>query len=349
MFGEQTDALVLALLVLTMGLAGCAGDAPDQDASDDDGTDGDEPPEATTPRWSLGDEWSFTIEQPGFPTADTSMIVYNQTADRYRLGVTDQQQAFVHALFDVNPFLGRLQKGNIGVFEDGEPRAMFDFPLTDGKTWTTEIFIGQHGGQLEAEATYNEAIDTEIGEVSGYEIEATNADGFTVRYDFVPEVKWLTHLEVTKPDDTQVVEMTLTDFEANATGTGYFVRGRDLTDTTFEPEECTPGCSETVLVDGTESKRGGKGGRPFDLVAYNVQVDSPDPDEDKAQVEIRDGNGSTVYSCSLADCHEDEFSFEVVHQEDFAPGEWQIDASLTGEASARVQLAGGFSFSGTVE
>lgn len=351
MSGRQAKVLVVAVLTVTMGLAGCAGTSPEEPTENGPGGDEDlDPPvEATTPRWNLGDEWTYEIQQPGFPTTTTSLIVYNQTANLYRLGVTDQKQSFIHALFDVNPFLGRIQKGNIGVFEDGKPRAMYNFPLTDGKTWTTEIFVSQHGGQLEAEASYNDAIETGIGQLPGYQIEATNADGFTVSYDYVPQLKWLSHLEVTLPNGTRVVEMSLEDFQANSTGTGYFVRGRGLGDFSYTPSDCSPtGCTDTVLVDGTESKRGGKGGMPFDLVAYNVQVFIEDPNNDKAQIQLQDGNDSTIYERTITQSQESEFSFNVVHQEGFAPGEWQIDVTLTGNAEAEVRLAGGWSFSGTV-
>jgi hypothetical protein len=349
MFDRAQRAIILAVLCVTMGMAGCASDSSQ---TEDEGGPGEEQAQqATTPTWRIGNLWTFQIDTQNFPTTTTDMIVYNETADLYRLGITEEKQALVHALFDVNPFLGRLQKGNIGVFEDGRPRAMYDFPLEDGKTWETEIFVSQHGGTLTADATYNEAIDTQIGELPGYEIVASNDNGFTVEYNFVPQVKWLTTLEVTKADGTTVVDMELENFEENGTGTGYFVRGRSLGEFSYGTNECGPpsGCTDTVLVDGTQSERGGKGGRPFDIVAYNVQVNITDPENDRADIQISDGEGNTIYDRSLTESQQSEFKFEAVKQENFEPGDWQIDVTTTGEASASVRLAGGFSFQGTVE
>jgi hypothetical protein len=43
----------------------------------------------------------------------------------------------------------------------------------------------------------------------------------------------------------------------------------------------------------------------------------------------------------------DEFEFETVR--DFEPGDWTIDVSTQNDAEVHVALAGGWSYSGTVE
>lgn len=343
---SKARAVLLAVLALAAPLAGCAGDpSPDDPADGDDGED--EPQGTDAPRWRLGHAWDYTIDTEGFPETETTMMVYNETANLYRVGSTDERQALIHSLFNVNPQLGRMQKGNLAVFEDGEPRAMYDFPLEDGKTWQTEFFISQHGGTLDAEATKTDAIQTSFGTFEGYEITATNSAGFEVVYDYVPEVKWFTKLVVTDAEGTQLHDLRLTGFEEGRSGTGYFVRGDDLHDATYTSDECgfPTGCSDNVLVDGASAKDGKYG--PYDLVAYNVVVEMEDEDNDRASIEITDGDGNTIYSRQdLTESQGDEFSFETV--EDFEPGDWTVDAQADGSATIDVRLAGAWSYSGDV-
>ncbi|MDX1612216.1 MAG: hypothetical protein R3185_07585, partial [Candidatus Thermoplasmatota archaeon] len=186
--------LLACLLVASLG-AGClSGD----EGSTNGGGDGppDEAPTAEIPRWELGFAWTYTIDTQGFPSTETTMLVYDDDGNNYRVGTTDEDQALIHALFNVNPQIGRIQKGNLAVYEDGEPRPMYDFPLTDGKTWETDFFVSQHGGTLTAEATYSDAIETGAGTMPGYEITATNPAGFQVAYDYIPAIQWFSKLVV---------------------------------------------------------------------------------------------------------------------------------------------------------
>ncbi len=353
MRADGHKALLLAVLMLATGLAGCTGgDGPGTDGGD--GSDDQGPPTAEIPRWELGDAWTYTIDTHGFPESESTLLYYGtdevnceEDGQNYCVGATEEEQALIHALFNVNPQLGRIQKGNLAVYEDGEPRAMYDFPLQDGDSWQTRFFVSQHGGTLAAEATYSDSIETGIGAMEGFEITATNPQGFEVVYDYIPEIQWFSKLVVTDEDGTTLHDLRLADFQRGASGTGYFVRGDDLSEETFTNENCgfPTGCTRSVLVDGASAKDGKYGG--YDLVAYNVQVKLSDPDNDRAQIEIRDGDGETVYERQFTlESQEDEFRFETVR--DFAPGQWEIQVSVTGGAEAQVRLAGAWSYSGSV-
>lgn len=356
MRADGHKALLLAILMLTTGLAGCAGsDGPGTDGSDgSDGSDRSRPVAAEIPRWELGDAWTYTIKTQGFPTTETTLLYYGsdgvnckEDGQNYCIGSTDEKQALIHALFNVNPQIGRIQKGNLAVYEDGKPRAMYDFPIQDGETWQTEFFVSQHGGTLTAEATYSETIETGIGTMEGMEITATNDQGFEVVYDYIFEIQWFSKLVVTDEDGTKLHDLRLTDFEKRDSGTGYFVRGDDLADERFTSQNCgfPTGCTRSVLVQGESAKDGEYG--PYDMVAYNVQVNLSDPDNDRAQIEIRDGDDETVYQREFTlESQQDEFKFEVVRE--FAPGQWDIAVSVTGGAEAQVRLAGAWSYSGSV-
>jgi hypothetical protein len=338
--------LVLTVALVTVGWAGCAGTDPAE--TEDPDTDEEEALTAEIPRWQLGDAWTYSIDTHGFPQTETTMMVYNETADLYRIGSTDEDTALQHAIFEVNPQLGRLQKGNLGVYEKGEPRSMYDFPIQDGDEWTTSFFVRQHEGELDAEATYSDAIETEAGTFEGFEIVAEGDDGFRLAYDYIPEIQWFSKLIVTDQDGTQLHELRLQDHERETSGTGYFVRPDKLHDQSYTSEDCSfpSGCTDQVLVDGASAKDGKYG--PYDLVAYNVVVSIPNPDNDRASVQITDGEGNEIYSRQdITSSEGDEFEFETVR--DFEPGDWTIDVSTQNDAEVDVALAGGWSYSGTVE
>lgn len=340
---------VLALLVLlASAMAGCLGGdpGPGTDAGDDDDVnDGSQPFVAETPNWDVGFAWTYEVETNEFPRTTTTMMTYDDDGNNYRIGTTDRRQALIHSLFNVNPQIGRIQKGNLAVYEDGEPRAMYDFPLEDGKTWTTGLFVSQHGGTLTAEATYSDSISTAMGPMEGFEVQATNPNGFTVTYDYIPEIQWFSKLVVTDADGTQINRLAVQDFTRDGSGKAWFVRGSDIFDRHYASSDCLPNCQESVLVQG-ESDKDGKYG-PYDLVAYNVQVTIPNPDStDSAEIEIRDGNGDPVYQRSFSLSQKDEFNFNVTR--DFAPGDWTIDVTLRGDAEATVRLAGAWEYHGEV-
>jgi hypothetical protein len=101
-----------------------------------------------------------------------------------------------------------------------------------------------------------------------------------------------------------------------------------------------------VLVEG-EFAKGGEYG-PYDLMAYNVVVEVPDENNDRVSISIQDGEGNEIYSRQeITESQGDEFEFEIVR--DFASGDWTIDVQVSGSASVDVALAGGWSYSGSVE
>lgn len=335
-------ALLLATVLLALPLAGCADNGP---TDGDDGETPTGPPAAAIPRWNLGDAWTYKVRTFEFPETTSTMLVYDDDGNNYHIGVTEEQQALVHALFNVNPQLGRIQKGNLAVYEAGEPRAMYRFPITDGDTWQTDLFVSIHGGRLNAEATWSDAIATGLGPKPGYEIVATNGQGFEVRYDYIPEIGWFSKLHVTDADGTVLHDLRVTGHQRERAGTAYFVRGDDLFEETFGPSgSAVPSrTTRNVLVDGASAEGGQYG--PYDLQALNVQVTVPNANNDRAEVTIRDGNGDEVYTRSFLATQRDEFKFQTVRGD---PGQWEITVTLSGGATATVRLAGAWSYSGTV-
>lgn len=346
---------VLAVaLLLAVPVTGCLGGDSPGDGDGGDGSDpGDEAFTAESPQWEIGYRWTYTAETANVSETEAEMLMYGDDGQNYRIGATNRDQALVHAVTNVNPQIGRIQKGNLAVYEDGQPRAMYDFPLEDGKTWQTQIFVSTHGGTLTAEATYNPAIDTGVGTYPGFTVNATNDEGFQATYDYVPEVQWYSYLRVEKADGTLLHELDLEEFTTVDSGTGWFVRGSDLLPSgpdegnyrRYTPSGCgaPAGCTDSVAVDGTEDP---KDDGQYDVVGFNLLVAVPDPNNDRANIEITDGGGNTVYQQSFLEPQESKTNFTTVR--DFEPGEWTVDVTLHGNAEVAIKMAGGWEYSGEV-
>jgi hypothetical protein len=346
--------VLAVVLLLTAPVAGClGGDGPD--TGSDDGGDGSSNPTADSPQWQTGHQWTYSASAANISETELEMIVYNITADNFRIGSVSKKQALVHAVTNVNPFIGRIQKGNLAVYEDGKPRAMYDFPLEDGKTWQTKIFVSTHGSTLTAKAHYDPSIETDAGTYEGYRVWATNDAGFNATYDYLPAIEFFSSLRVETADGVVLNELDLQGFEEQASGTGWFVRGTDLLPSSqeenyrrYRPGECgaPSGCTDSVVVNGTEDARDEDSTGPYDIVGFNLLVRIPDPQNDKAQIEITDGDGNAVYQQTFLDPQESKTNFTVV--EDFAPGEWTVDVTLQGDAEVDLKMAGGWVYSGDV-
>lgn len=343
---------LLAVVLVTVPLAGCLGGDDPNGADDGDGDDDGEPFTAESPQWELGYRWTYSASTANVSGTEAEMLVYDDDGQNYRIGATNRDQALVHAVTNVNPQLGRIQKGNLAVYEDGEPRAMYDFPLEDGKTWQTQIFVSTHGGTLTAEATYNPAIDTPEGAHPGFTINATDDAGFQATYDYVPAVQWYTHLRVETSEGVLLHELTLDEFQTGTSGTGWFVRGSDLLPDAqdenyrrYTPQDCgaPAGCTDSVAVDGTQDP---KDDGQYDVVGFNLLVAIPDSNNDRANIEITDGDGNAIYERSFLEPQESRTDFTTVR--DFAPGEWTVDVTLQGDAEVALKLAGGWEYSGDV-
>ncbi|HVL86846.1 MAG TPA: hypothetical protein VM681_02385 [Candidatus Thermoplasmatota archaeon] len=336
----NSRAVALSVLFLAGTLAGCAGPTPPPPPPNGNG--GDEDPVAHIPRWNLGDAWTYTAQTSEFPASTSTMVAYDDDGNHYWVGVTDRTQALVHALFNVNPQLGRIQKGNLAIYEKGEPRAMYRFPIRDGDTWDTDLFLSLHKGTLRATATYREDIPTRMGPRPGFEIVATNNAGFRLAYDFIPQIKWFSKLQVTDGRGQVLHDLQVSEHRTNVRETAYFVRGDDLFQETFGP----PGglaqtYSRTVLVDGASSKER----KPYDVLAFNVRVQVGSSANERADVRISDPAGRAVYERTFLQSQTDEFRFETIDQP--RAGNWRVEVTLTGTTTATVMLAGAWEYYGT--
>jgi hypothetical protein len=217
--------LPLALLA-TLALAGCSGNSPAASSNPAPGSDG--PPGAATsasdaagaePHWAKGQTWThdYTI---GTNTVFSVKSIVVDNATGYRLAADEKEDAVNHAAFFFHD-LGQMDKDWI-VHQGGYQFPWYNFPLTDGKTWTAheENLDGNLqpvSRDLTAKATFVPALG---GVPAHYAIQQRTSDGnLRADYDYRSDLGWfsaMTLYDPTVPGDVPQVTV-----KTSATGHDY--------------------------------------------------------------------------------------------------------------------------------
>jgi hypothetical protein len=179
---------------------------------------------AEVPQWQISEFWRYSIQYDK-TTTEIDLVCYDLTDNDYFIGTSSRDHAMVHAVYNINPMLGRQTVDNLDVYENGVPKSMFAFPLTDGSSWQNTLY----GHDFTVNAEYCDNIETSLGSFSGFEISARSADGISIAYDFIPALNWFSKL-VIEDSNSVFLEMTLKDHDYGFKGEVYFMRARDLYD-----------------------------------------------------------------------------------------------------------------------
>ncbi|MBW3581708.1 MAG: hypothetical protein KY455_01295 [Euryarchaeota archaeon] len=159
--------------------------------------------ELPAPTWEVGDVFEQHIY---YGNADQNgehivTMVVDDGGDCYTVATTSQNAAKFEVVFDL-PILGCIEKEHLQTSAfDTDWDWMYDFPLTDGKTWDGKLdflFNWNDNGILNYEftltAAYASKIDTEKGDFPGFVITGVTAEGEELlRYNYVPAVGWFSH------------------------------------------------------------------------------------------------------------------------------------------------------------
>lgn len=210
------------VLLVTLALAGCLDPPEDVDAASVDAAVPLDPltgapvPAALdvnasvdAPVWAQGDAWS--IETYGLGEEErATLVVTHADGNSYHVLSTSERMATFDAVFDVS-YLGRLRADDLAGSQQETPVQFFDFPLSDGKSWTTRW----DGQDVSLRAGFVPAIATPQGKHPGFVIQGTRTDGSThVAYDYVPALRWWSRIEFAEGYGLKVTATT-----ANWTGT----------------------------------------------------------------------------------------------------------------------------------
>ncbi len=323
--------LLTAAALLATALAGCT-EEPAPAAADDearapllapDGRDlktqlqpGDEVP---VPAWRLGDWWGHHVY---FGAGDTEGVHYNaiivDATAAWTLASDDPETAAHEALWDI-PILGAFSKSDLSTTSFGEAWMWYDFPLSDGKTWSFPLDLrGEGPEELTATATYQDAITSSAGIFPGFAIETRLPDGtLAMAYDYVPAIGWYAHfkaydISTEEPDDVEIRAISM-GFGHDWEGTYYLTEATQIVDslayTLIAPPavlaEPDPHTGFTVSAEATHVF-----GFGFSTSYAGAQV-----------LAVRDPNGDHWEAVSTPAAPADQFMFDRIPA---VPGEWQV-------------------------
>lgn len=188
---------VLVCILLLAPLAGCA-EAPEAELSAGTvaATDVEAPTlpgttgapvnltSADAPAWAIGDAWTMGSDDGSF-----TLVVTQADGAGYTLSTDSETVAGFDAMFDIS-YVGRIRASDLAGSQGGTPVQFFSFPLEDGKKWSTTW----DGLTIDLTATYSASIPTPAGAQPGFLIEGLNGETPYVHYDYVPALRWWSHI-----------------------------------------------------------------------------------------------------------------------------------------------------------
>ena len=212
-------AYLLAVLMVTLSLAGCINDQGSNLGGIGDTTQD----ELALPDWQVGDQWLYTFITPEFGEDSARLVVAEVREDDglFMLGISSEGEAQRHAVINHNPFLGRVTIDGLSVYENGEPQPVFNFPWSVGNTWNFRL-LGQQWSAT-TDNIYN-------GEVT---VSATSDDGHELDYVFSGRQGFIKTLVWQDSDGNENLRMNLNQKKTGYTGDVYFYRAGDLHDNLY--------------------------------------------------------------------------------------------------------------------
>jgi hypothetical protein len=193
--GSGKGLRAMAVTLIALVAAGCLGPQDAPSASLMDAT----PAVTATPTllnnssveapvWAPGDAWEITTHGVGTGARET-LVVASATSDSYLIATTSEQTATFDAAFDVS-YVGKIRASDLAGAQKEKSVQFFDFPLTDGKAWSATW----DGLKVGISAHFQPSIAMAGGR-PGFSIVATHEGKEYATYDYVPALKWWSHLD----------------------------------------------------------------------------------------------------------------------------------------------------------
>lgn len=309
-------------------------------------------PDSVADPWLQGDWWTYRLTLNG-QSRETTLVYYEDIdfdsggrAQHYLVGTSSFDEAFDHALFSVNPMLGRIHRTLYSPHESGLHADMFNFPLCEGATWVTGFYATTF--DLTARRT---TLDLPGGRSDplGFTMSGASADGSTLRHTYSPEAQWFTRIELARADGLQV-DMQLLDFGSGKTGKYHFLRSQQ--------DEVL----DLAAIGNTPAIVGRSDGGEGPYTSIGVWAEAQRQGNGKVEILLRDPTG-TVRACLgfpgqgptgglRAGCIDASGGQQLKLQVPYSAGEWSVsvDRPLLGgtTVSGQMRIVSIYDRSGTV-
>lgn len=240
-------------------------------------------PDGSPDPWVQGDWWTYRLDVG--TGSKRSTLVYYEDADfddgvaqHYLVGVPDRADALEHALFSVNPMIGRIHRTLYSPHESGLHADMFNFPLCEGATWSTEFYDRRFTLTVQQEnLTIPGGVDPH-----GFVIKGTASDGSTLRHTYSPIVKWFTEIRVDRNDGLKV-RLDLDSYGQGKSGRVEFLRA--------QKDEVV--ALDQVPADGWPIDREAGSEGAYDKLGLSLEM-TRTAGTGKVEVHLRDPAGASV-------------------------------------------------------
>ncbi len=315
-------APLMALLMLSVSLAGCLDGGDSSDPSPGDAN------LSTPAQWQIGQWWLYTFSTPDWEDDSARLVVAEDDAEdgtAYMLAISSEREARRHAVLNHNPFLGRITHDNLSAFENGEARSALNFPLDTGKTWSFTLF----GIDWTTEV---------IGSSSGKAtMSATSTDGQILTYTYDGWAGFIGSLIWYDSEDTLQLRMVLTGNGFDHTGNVWFIRAGDI----FAEEwDHDAGAPDVVITDsffvGDHPSQGS-----YDEMIYWLDADMGGGTS-SGTLTLRDHQSTSMLGRQWGQNAEEAGNIGTIP---YPSGDYTLTITQTGDSYIRLIVAGGLTSS----
>tara|TARA_B110000116_G_scaffold172962_1_gene149570 strand:+ start:1443 stop:2423 length:981 start_codon:yes stop_codon:yes gene_type:complete len=274
----------------------------------------------TSPTWTKGDFWEYSIKTPGLEISTTMVVSIDDDDTDYYIGTGSLEDAKRHAVLNYNPAIGRIQMSDFSIYEKNIPQLILDFPLEKDKVWS----FGLYGKE-----EFNAIVNDVKGNVA--HIIASSPDGARIDYTYDREARWLSNFTFVDSNGEYILEMKLANYGKGFTGNSYFCRGGDLYDEQFTGPDVS--VYDTIYINEGHERYG-----DWDYIIYFLNADIGS--SGGGELVLRDHLETDI----LVETLSPGTSMHEMGTVGGSSGNWTFEISLSGNAEVRMRIAGAIQY-----
>ena len=315
-------APLMALLMLSVGLAGCLGGETSTDTS------AGEADLSSPAEWPMGQGWLFTFSTPEWEDDSARLVVAEDDAEgdtAYMLAISSEREAKRHAVLNHNPFLGRITHDNLSAFENGDPQSVLNFPLNTGKSWSFTLFGIDWN---------TEVIGASNGRAT---MSATSSDGQTMTYTYDGWSGFIGTLTWYDSSDNLQLRMILTGNGFGHEGNVWFIRAGDIFAETWDHAAGAPDVEITdSFFVGDHPSQG-----PYDQMIYWRDAEMGGGPS-SGTLTLRDHQSTSMLGRQWGQNAEESGNLGTIP---YPSGDYTLTITQSGDSYIRLIVAGGLTSS----